>query len=65
MPIRLATSSKIVLDSMCTILIVFCDIRRHSITQHVLYQIIENLQYDIVLGIDWLKSTNPIIDWVA
>ena len=25
----------------------------------------KNLSYDITLGMDWLKSTNPVIFWVA
>ena len=25
----------------------------------------KNLSYDIVLGMNWLKSTNPVIYWVA
>ena len=24
----------------------------------------QNLSYDIILGMDWIKSTNPAIDWV-
>ena len=24
----------------------------------------KNLSYDVILGMDWVKSTNPAIDWV-
>ena len=24
-----------------------------------------DLSHDIILGMDWLKLTNPVIDWVA
>ena len=63
--ICLAIGSKAVLDSMCSIPIVFCEIGSHAITQHVTYWIIETLPSDIILGMDWLKYTNLIIDLVA
>ena len=63
--IRLATGSEVISDSMYNIPTIFCDVGGHAIKQQVPCQIIENLQYDVVLDIDWLKSTNPVIDWVA
>ena len=63
--IHLATINEVVLDSTCIIPIVFNDISGHSITLHISYQIIKNLSYDIVLSMNCLTSTNPIIDWVA
>ena len=50
---------------MYTVPIVFCDIGGYEITQYITCWIIRNLSYDIILGIDWLKYTNPVIDWVA
>ena len=29
------------------------------------HQIISNLQYDIILGMGWLNSSNLVIDWVV
>ena len=43
MSIRLATSSEVVLDLMCTVLIVFCDISGHAITQHMPCWIVKSL----------------------
>ena len=63
--IRLATGSKVVLDSMCTVPIIFCKVNGYAITQHLTCWIMENLSYVIFLFMDWLKSTNLIIDWVA
>ena len=52
MSICLATSNEAVLDLMFTVPIVFCDISGHAITQHMPCCIVNNLQYDIVLGIN-------------
>ena len=41
--IHLATGSEVVLDSLCTVPIVFCDIGGHGITQYVLCRIIKYL----------------------
>ena len=50
---------------MYTVPIVFYHIDGHTITQNLPFWIIKNLQNDIVLGTDWIKSTNLVIDWVA
>ena len=63
--ICLATGSEVISDSMCTIPMIFCDVGGHAIKQHGPCQIIKNLQYNVILDIGWLKSTNPVIDWVA
>ena len=65
MSISLATGSKVVRVLMCTIPIVSCYVGGNAITQYVPCQIINNLQYNIVFGMDWLKSPNPVIYWVV
>ena len=65
MYICLANGSEVVSDLICTNLIVFYDLGGHAINQHVFCLIIKNLQYVIVLGIDWLKSTYLVIDWMV
>ena len=65
MSIRLATGSVLVLDSLCTVPIESCNIVGHAIKQQVPCQIIKYLQYDIILVMDLLKSTNPVIDSVV
>ena len=62
--ICLAIGGEVVSDLMYTVPIVFCDIGGHAIKQYVPCQIIKNLQYDKILGMDWIKSTNPVIIWV-
>ena len=52
MSIRLATSSEVVLDLMYTVLLVFCDVGGHAITQYMPCWIKENLYYDIILAMD-------------
>ena len=61
----LNTGVEVLLDSICTVLKVVCDIGGHAIIQYVPCQITKNLQYNIILAMDWLKSTNPLIDWVV
>ena len=63
--IRLATGSEVILGSMYNILEVFYYVGRHAITQCTTCQNTPNLFYDTILGINWLKTTNPVIDWVA
>ena len=64
MSIHLATSSEVVLDFICTINIVFCYVSGHDLTKHFACWIMNNLQYNILLGVGWLKFTNPVKDWV-
>ena len=47
--ISLDTSNKGVLELICFVPIVFCDIGGQVNSQHVPCQIIKNLQYDIIL----------------
>ena len=66
MYIRLTTSSEIVLDSMLMFLIVICDIVGHASTQHVPCWIVNNLQQNIILGMDWKNLPIPsLIGWLA
>ena len=62
--ICLATSSDIILDLVYIIPIVFCDVK-YAITQNMTYWILKNLSYNILLGVDWLKSTKTVINWVV
>ena len=43
MSIYLATGSEAVLDLMCTVPIVFCDVGGYAITQYSTYHIMKNL----------------------
>ena len=61
----LATGREIVLNLLCIVRIVFCDMVWYAIALHITYWIIKELSYDIVLGMNWLKSTNPVVYWVA
>ena len=65
MHICLATGNEYILDLICTIPIVLYDITRHAIALHITFWIINKLSYDAILGMDWLKSTNSIIDWLV
>ena len=65
MSIYLETGNEVVLDLLYTVPIVLCDVGGHAITQHITRWIIKNLSYNIILGMDWLESTNIVIDSVA
>ena len=65
MSICLATGSEVVLDLMCTVPIVFCDVGGYAINQYFTYHIMKNLSYNIVLGMYWIKSTKLVIDWLV
>ena len=41
---------------------VFCDVGGHAITHYMTCWIIKT--NDIVFSMDWLKTTNLVIDWV-
>ena len=60
--IFLATGSEVVLDLMCFVPIVFCNVGGFAITKHVTCHIIKKLSSDIILGMNWLKTTNPVIN---
>ena len=51
--------------SMCTVCIVLCDVGGHAIIQTETYWIMKSLSYDNISVIDWLKFTNPVINWVV
>ena len=52
MSIFLAIGSKVVLDSIYTVLIVFCNAGAHAIAKHITCWIMQNLSYDAILGMN-------------
>ena len=36
-----------------------------SIRLVVSFRVVERLHNDCILGVDWLKANNPVIDWVG
>ena len=65
MSICLATGNEVVLDSIFSVPTVFCKVGGHAITSHITCLVINNLSYNMILGINWLKSTNPVMHWVG
>ena len=61
MSISLVTGSEAVSKLICIIHKVFQDVNGHAKIQHVTYWLMKIYHY-IVLGIDWVESTNPVID---
>ena len=48
---------------MCLATQIVCADRGIALHTVVHYHILPRLNHDIVLGINWLRATNPVIDW--
>ena len=53
MSINLVTGSEVVSDTICLVLIVFCDASGHAITQYVTYWVMSKWFHNIILGMNW------------
>ena len=60
--ICLGSGSEIVSDAIYTVPIVFCSIGGLATTQPITSLVMKHLAYYIVLGMDWLKPTNTVLD---
>ena len=63
MDVMLADRSKVLALQTCLVLVVVC-----SACCQVLHCVVEccvllQLNHYVVLGVDWLQATNPVIDW--
>ena len=49
----------------CLVLLIVCADKGITLHTVVCYRVLPNLNHDIVLGIDWLRASNPVINWQA
>ena len=63
MDITLADRSQVLALQTCLVPLVVCSAHCQALHCVVECRVLPQLNHDIVLGIDWLQATNPVIDW--
>ena len=61
--VTLADGSQVSVSHMCLVPLVVCDECGRPLHCVVECCVLSELNHDVVLGIDWLHSTNPVINW--
>ena len=49
----------------CLVPLIVCADKGIALHTVVCCHVLPSLNHDIVLGIDWLRASNPVIDWQA
>ena len=63
MEVTLADGSQVSALHTCLVPLVVCAERGRALHCVVECCVLSELNHDVVLGIDWLQATNPVIDW--
>ena len=63
MDVTLADGSYVSTSHTCLVPLVVCANRGRALHCVVKCHVLPELNHDVVLGIDWLQATNPMIDW--
>ena len=63
MDMTLADGNKVLTLQTCLVPLVVCSTCCQALNCVVKYCILLLLNQDIVLGVDWLQATNPVIYW--
>ena len=63
MDVTLADGSQVLASQTCLVPLVVCSARCQALHCVVECRVLPQLNHDIVLGVDWLQATNPVIDW--
>ena len=63
MEVMLADGSYVSASHTCLVPLVVCAERGRALHCLVECRVLAELNHDVVLGIDWLQATNPVIDW--
>ena len=63
MDVTLADRSQVLALQTCLVPLVVCSACCQVLHYIVECRVLPQLNHDIVLGVDWLQATNPIIDW--
>ena len=61
--VTLADRSQVEVSMTCFVLLVVCSACLQALHHVFQHQVLPRLNDDIVLGINWLQATNPVIDW--
>ena len=64
MDVTLANGSQVSALYMCLIPLVVCAQCGRALHCMVKCHVPPDLNHNVVLGIDWLQATNPVIDWL-
>ena len=63
MDITVADRSPVLASQTCLVPLVVCSAHCQALHCVVEYHVLPQLNHDIVLGVDWLQATNPVINW--
>ena len=63
MGVKLADGSQVLALQTCLVPLVVCSACYQVPHCIVEYRVLPQLNQDIVLGVDWLQATNPVINW--
>ena len=63
MDATLADRSQVLASPTCLVPLVVCSANCQVLHCVVECRVLPQLNHDIVLGVDWLQATNPVIDW--
>ena len=65
MSVQLADGSLVMSNAVCRVPLIACDSSAEALLAVVECRVVENLSHAVVLGMDWLRTCNPTIDWQA
>ena len=63
--VTLADGSELAYSEAVSAVVEFISQDGRSIRLVVSFRVVERLHNDCILGVDWLKANNPVIDWVG
>ena len=63
MDVTLADGSQVLALQTCLVPLVVCSAHCQALHCVAECRVLPQLNHDIVLGVDWLQATNPVIDW--
>ena len=63
MDMTLADGSQVLALQTCLVPLVVCSAHYQALHCVVERRVLPQLNHDVVLGVDWLQVTNPVIDW--
>ena len=65
MEVTLADGSQVSASHTCLVPLIVCADGGIALHTVVKCRVLPWLNHDVVLGIDWLQASNPVIDWQA